>query len=479
MDEIVLEESEFEKDYVLISTEIFPNCSALEESAKSTKATTHEIGNNKPTPERISLLFSNRNRTGVMLTAYCLFVVVLNIIFFSLIIHLLWFHQSPSLRRPQQNHHIHALSNDVNETISPILQHNHYNHALWNDFYDTNSPSAGYMKKTYSPSPLDFGPIGPVFRKDDKTSIPSDSISTVHKQADVYNGLPDYKQANDAIPVNDAALLITTTTTTSPHTVKRTAVNRSRFLRHQSGHRSLVGPDPVKSDRAKSNVPVKSDPAVYPDDQYPIPAIYDPRSDAHLPVKSDRAQSSEQLLSSNRQQLPLPQPHLSTSVPGIRNPPTSNLPDEDDVTDRLTYMALAHQLQRAFERGLLDLTAHTQNAQSNPTAHSQTAQSNPTALGQTSKHLDSIDPQVKSDRAQSNTPVKSDHAPDDDTTNIYQQALARGLIVHEAPPSAPPLHRALWLRWCCAYSRFETCLQRYNRERKGKGKGLGLLAMVF
>ena len=344
-----------------------------------------------------------------------------------------------------------------------------------------------------------------------ETSSSIDTIATNHTQAVDNINSSVTKRSNDAIDVNDAVLIATTpfplpaptiTPTITPST-KRTTTNRSsHFLRQHSGHRTMTLPVkpiniqsitpvklsqvksntqvklnsanypnehymPYKLDLALSNLPVKSNRAVYLDDQYPIPAIYDPRSDAQylpvksdlaksiLPVKSDLAQSTLPVKSDLAQSTLPVKSNLAQSTLPFKLDLAQSIPDVDDVTERLNHMTLAHQLQRAFESGFLDLSAPKHTSQSNPTAPVQTS-----------------DTPVKSFRAQSTIRVKSPQAPGDDT-NIYLQALARGLLIHETPPSTPSFHRALWLRWCCAYYRWETCLHRYDSGVQEGGSGNG------
>ena len=157
MDGFVDIESEFEEEYVLISV------NGLETTKIDTKLTNpvHETG--RPSSAITEFLLSKRNRMGIVLT---LMFMIFNIVFFSLMIHVLWFHQSPSLRRHHHVNHVnHVLSTSINETTNtPNLP---YNHALWNGFHDTTSPYSGYIKMNSQGTPLlDFGPIGPIFRKD-------------------------------------------------------------------------------------------------------------------------------------------------------------------------------------------------------------------------------------------------------------------------------------------------------------------------
>ena len=145
MDEFVVNESELEEEYVLISVD------GLETTKIDTKLTNpaHETG--RPSSAITEFLLSKRNRMGIVLT---LMFMILNVVFFSLLIHVLWFHQSPSLRKHHHVNHVnHLLSTatTINETTkTPILQSNH---ALWNGFHDTTSPYSGYIKLNSTGTP--------------------------------------------------------------------------------------------------------------------------------------------------------------------------------------------------------------------------------------------------------------------------------------------------------------------------------------
>ena len=317
MDENLIDQSE--KDYVFIN---LPNTS-LEVPKNATKSTipTHENGARKLNPESISLLLSVRNRMGGMMKAYCLFVVVLNVVFFSLVIHLVWFHQSPSLRHPHRNHQMHALSN---KTTSPTIITNQQtttahttttrpkdylsyqqretadaksSHHIQTNISSTSSDHL-LTKPLQKTDPRPIGNvIGPMFRNDDEASSFYESVH-LHQMPKSNRTTPSQSQTNKIVVAANSL-------------VKR-QVNRTHFLRHQpiGRPRTLTIPDTTTTTH------------------------HDPSNTNTLAQSSSHDQSNTPVKSS----------HDAVVYP----------PNVDDVTtDRLTYMALVHQLQCAMERGLL------------------------------------------------------------------------------------------------------------------------------